>query len=38
MEVIKTGLAAAFGMSGQVFHTPFISSNPQFELSKIVEK
>ena len=37
MEVIKTGLAA-FGMSGQVFHAPFISSNPQFELSKIVER
>ena len=37
MEVIKTGLAA-FGMSGQVFHAPFISPNPQFELSKIVER
>lgn len=37
MEVIKTGLAA-FGMSGQVFHAPFISTNPHFELCKIVER
>ena len=27
MEKIKTGLAA-FGMSGQIFHAPFISTNP----------
>jgi hypothetical protein len=33
MEVIKTGLAA-FGMSGQVFHAPFISSNPQLNSQK----
>ena len=26
MEKIKTGLAA-FGMSGQIFHAPFISTN-----------
>lgn len=37
MEIIKTGLAA-FGMSGQVFHAPFISTNPHFELCKIVER
>lgn len=37
MEIIKTGLAA-FGMSGQVFHAPFIQSNPHFELTKIVER
>jgi len=37
MEIIKTGLAA-FGMSGQVFHAPFISTNPHFELYKIVER
>lgn len=37
MEIIKTGLAA-FGMSGQVFHAPFISTNPDFELCKIVER
>ena len=37
MEIIKTGLAA-FGMSGQVFHAPFLHCNPHFELSKIVER
>lgn len=37
MEVIKTGLAA-YGMSGQVFHAPFISMNPHFKLCKIVER
>ena len=37
MEKIKIGLAA-YGMSGQVFHAPFISINPHFELYKIVER
>ena len=37
MERIKVGLAA-YGMSGQVFHAPFIHTNPHFELSKIVER
>lgn len=37
MEIIKTGLAA-FGMSGQVFHAPFLHCHPRFELSKIVER
>lgn len=37
MEIIKTGLAA-FGMSGQVFHAPFLHCHPHFELSKIVER
>lgn len=37
MESIKVGLAA-FGMSGQVFHAPFVHINPHFELSKIVER
>jgi len=37
MKKIKTGLAA-FGMSGQVFHAPFINANPNFELSMIVER
>lgn len=36
MEIIRTGLAA-FGMSGQLFHAPFISTNPHFELTAIVE-
>jgi len=37
MEVIKTGLAA-FGMSGRVFHAPFLEANPNFELTAIVER
>ena len=37
MEKIKTGLAA-FGMSGQIFHAPFISTNPAFELTAITER
>ncbi len=37
MEKIKTGLAA-FGMSGQLFHAPFISTNPDFELTAITER
>lgn len=37
MEIIKVGMAA-FGMSGKVFHAPFITTNPNFELTKIVER
>ena len=37
MERIKTGLAS-YGMSGQVFHAPFISIHPQFELTAITER
>lgn len=37
MDKIKTGLAA-YGMSGQVFHAPFISTNPHFELTAITER
>lgn len=37
MKKIKTGLAA-YGMSGQVFHAPFISTNPHFELTAITER
>lgn len=37
MEVIKVGLAA-YGMSGEVFHAPFISIHPQFKLCAIVER
>jgi len=37
MEIIKVGMAA-FGMSGKVFHAPFITANPNFELTKIVER
>jgi len=34
---IKTGLAA-FGLSGQVFHAPFIEAHPDFELTAVVER
>lgn len=34
---IKVGLTA-FGMSGQVFHAPFIANNSLFELTAIVER
>jgi predicted dehydrogenase len=34
---IKTGLAS-YGMSGRVFHAPFISTHPQFELTAITER
>lgn len=37
METIKTGIAS-FGMSGQVFHAPFLDSNPHFQLCTIVER
>ncbi len=37
MKKIKTGLAS-FGMSGQIFHAPFISIHPGFELTAITER
>lgn len=37
MDKIKTGLAA-YGMSGRVFHAPFIFTNPHFELTAITER
>ncbi|MCC8188136.1 MAG: Gfo/Idh/MocA family oxidoreductase [Bacteroides sp.] len=37
MEVIQTALAA-YGMSGQVFHAPFLDTNPHFRLHSIVER
>ena len=37
MESIKTGIAS-YGMSGQVFHAPFIYTNPHFQLCTIVER
>jgi scyllo-inositol 2-dehydrogenase (NADP+) len=36
-ERIKTGLMA-YGMSGKVFHAPFLETNEGFELSVIVER
>jgi len=35
--VIKTGICS-FGLSGRVFHAPFINAHPGFELSGIVER
>lgn len=37
MKKIKTGIAS-FGMSGRVFHAPFIAHNPGYDLVKIVER
>ena len=34
---IKVGLVG-FGMSGQLFHAPFIDVNKNFELKKVVER
>ncbi|HTE00928.1 MAG TPA: Gfo/Idh/MocA family oxidoreductase [Mucilaginibacter sp.] len=36
-NLIKTGLMA-YGMSGRVFHAPFISVHPGFELKAVVER
>ncbi|MDD4514737.1 oxidoreductase [Massilibacteroides sp.] len=37
MEKIRTGIAS-YGMSGSVFHAPFISNHPGFELYAIVQR
>ena len=37
MNKISVGLAS-FGMSGMVFHAPFLANNPGFDLVKIVER
>lgn len=37
MEPIKTGLLA-FGMSGRIFHAPFIHANPGFSLIAVAER
>ena len=36
-RTIQVGLAG-FGMSGQIFHAPFISTNPRFTLKKVYER
>lgn len=36
-KIIKTGLLA-YGMSGKVFHAPFLSAHPGFELHAITER
>ena len=37
MNTIKTAICS-FGMSGQVFHAPFIHAHPNFDLNAIVER
>ncbi len=37
MQIVKVGLCA-FGMSGKVFHAPFIKEHPGFFLSAVVER
>ncbi|MBL7745691.1 MAG: Gfo/Idh/MocA family oxidoreductase [Chitinophagaceae bacterium] len=37
MNTIKTGICS-YGMSGKLFHAPFIEAHPGFELSAIVER
>ena len=34
---IKTGICS-YGMSGKLFHAPFLEAHPGFELSAIVER
>lgn len=36
-RVIKTGVCS-YGMSGQVFHAPFLHVNPNFEFTAVVER
>ncbi|SHM23373.1 Predicted dehydrogenase [Chitinophaga jiangningensis] len=36
-KVIKVGICS-FGMSGQIFHAPFIHVNPNFEFTAVVER
>ena len=37
MTTIKTGISS-YGMSGKLFHAPFIEVHPGFELSAVVER
>ena len=36
-RTIQVGLAG-FGMSGQIFHAPFISADSRFTLKKVYER
>lgn len=36
-KIINVGLAS-FGMSGRVFHAPFVASHPKFRLQAVVER
>jgi scyllo-inositol 2-dehydrogenase (NADP+) len=37
MKKIRTGIAS-FGMSGKIFHAPFLEAHPGYELAAIVER
>jgi predicted dehydrogenase len=37
MDIIKTGICS-YGMSGKLFHAPFIQNHPGYELAGIVER
>jgi len=37
MDIIKTGICS-YGMSGKLFHAPFIQNHPGYELAAIVER
>jgi predicted dehydrogenase len=37
MNPVKTAIAS-YGMSGEVFHAPFLHTNPKFELVKVLER
>jgi len=37
MQLVKVGLCA-FGMSGKVFHAPFLKEHPGFSMSAVVER
>jgi scyllo-inositol 2-dehydrogenase (NADP+) len=37
MKKIRTGIAS-FGMSGKIFHAPFLQAHPGYELAAIVER
>jgi len=37
MQLVKVGLCA-FGMSGKIFHAPFLKEHPGFSLSAVVER
>lgn len=37
MKKIRTGIAS-FGMSGKIFHAPFLQAHPAYELAAIVER
>jgi len=36
-QTIEVGLCA-YGMSGELFHAPFIATNPKFKLKKVLER